>query len=139
MVGILFIGVYLVRVGISVLHQFHPADPFRWVFGLPPLLLAAAMALATVLVLWLHCRDSVRLDQTGVHFRRLHIAWEDLQVQSSPKPAAIYRRLRLTHRTGKQRLDLHDLFLPGLDELESNLVVQKLRHSRRGDEILALD
>lgn len=135
---LLAVSTYLGWTGLTVLQQFHPSDPSRWVFACPSLCLGAVTLLLTGLVPLLCCRGRIRVDAAGVHYRGMHFPWHQLQIHGD-RWGPLGRRLRLLHRDGPQRLDLYELFLPHLEELEKALQLYKRRVNLEHDSVVSID
>lgn len=122
-------GVYLMWLGYGTWLGFHPLDPDRLYFALPPALMGAVMGL-TGLLSPLLARGKVEVDGSGVRCRtalgrEVHFAWGQLMVAVTDPPTMGLRRVVLFRRTGGgPQIVLHELLFPQfnvfLEEVQRN-------------------
>ncbi|MBT9587993.1 hypothetical protein IV102_31950 [bacterium] len=147
-IPLLALAAYLASTGMSVMHRFHPQDPARWMFGVPPMILAAVLVILIAATPRLFCRGRLTLDPLGLHFDRgkgrtvQHFPWKNLLVNAPSHEQQLLRRLLITNLevTGRQeRLALYDLFVPDFDQLTAAVATYKHRYGRAHDAVIRLD
>ncbi|MFN8607599.1 MAG: hypothetical protein U0931_08710 [Vulcanimicrobiota bacterium] len=138
------LSVYMLWLGLSAFHSFHPKDSARYMFGLPPLCIAVTLIGFMVYIPRKMCRGSVNLLESGVEFNpgdhdlNVHFAWNDLLFSATRNPQQMLRSLQLAHRD--RTMVFYDLFLPDFDLLVETITRRKSRQvSTNNDGGLKID
>lgn len=111
------------------MRSFHPSDPSRYLFGLPPLSIAALLAGVLVYIPRKMAVGRVTVTQTGIewdpgkHDLNIHFPWKDLLYSAPRNPQQMVRSLLLVHRDYK--LLLYDFFVPDFELLVSLIAKKK--------------
>ena len=138
------LAVYMLFLGASTFHSFHPLDPSRYLLSLPPV----AISLLTLGTLFaipkkmctgvIYVRDSGVEYNPGDHDLNVNFPWNDLIFSAPPNRQQMMRKLILAHRDKK--LVIYDLFLPDFDLLLVAIGRRKnLTRATQGDAGLKID
>lgn len=125
----LALSLYLIFMGFSYFRSFHPSDPSRYLFGLPPIALAISMLGALAYYPRKMCQGVVSVTPTGVeydpgrHDLNLHFPWSDLLYSAPRNPQQMIRSLLIAHRDKK--LLLYDFQVPGFNQLVAEIAKRK--------------
>lgn len=140
----ILLAVWMIGLSISAFRGFHPKDPARYTFGLPPLCLAVVLVGALVYIPRKLCRGSVNLLESGVEFNpgdhdlNVHFPWNDLLYSATRNPQQMLRSIQLAHRD--RRMVFYDLFLPDFDLLVETITRRKTRQvATKNDGDLKID
>jgi hypothetical protein len=125
------LAIYMVFMSFSTMRTFHPKDPARYMFGLPPLAIAVAivgtlfyiprrMALGKITVL-----DSGVEWDPGRHDLNLHFPWQDMMFSAPRNQQQLVRSLLIVHRDKK--LMVYDFFVPDFDLLVQAIAKRKTK------------
>ena len=132
------LAVYMFWLGISAMRGFHSADPSRYTFGLPPLIIAATLVGFLILVPRKMCRGSVNLLESGVEFNpgdhdlNVHFPWNDLLFAATRNKQQMMRTIQLVHRNRK--MVFYDLFLPDFDLLVETISRRKTKQANTSND-----
>ena len=127
------LAVYMLWIGFSTFRSFHPKDPSRYTFGLPPVAISLALVGFLIVVPRKMCRGSIHLLESGVEFNpgdhdlNVHFPWGDLVFAATRNPQQMMRSIQLSHRDRK--MVFYDLFLPDFDLLVETIAKRKSRQA----------
>jgi len=140
---LLALCIYLAWLGNGYLKQFHPADPVRYLFAGPPLLLSLLLLTLWLGALWSLGRGRIQLETAGVRYRRGSttrlLRWTELRIQPLDPGATLFRKLVLCERGGGKDVQVYELFLPSLGELHECLQKVRAQHVQTQPPSLLLD
>lgn len=138
------LALYMFWLGISAFRSFHPADPSRYTFGLPPIAIALTLVGFLFAVPRKMCRGSVNLLESGIEFNpgdhdlNVHFPWNDLLFAATRNPQQMMRSIQLVHRDRK--LIFYDLFMPDFDLMVETVARRKSKKvTTGGDAGLKID
>ena len=138
------LALYMFWLGISTFRSFHPADPSRYTFGLPPIAIALTLVGFLIAVPRKMCRGSVNLLESGIEFNpgdhdlNVHFPWNDLLFAATRNPQQMMRSIQLVHRDRK--LIFYDLFMPDFDLMMETIARRKSKKvTTSGDAGLKID
>ena len=138
------LALYMFWLGISTFRSFHPADPSRYSFGLPPIAIALTLVGFLIAVPRKMCRGSVNLLESGIEFNpgdhdlNVHFPWNDLLFAATRNPQQMMRSIQLVHRDRK--LIFYDLFMPDFDLMMETIARRKSKKvTTSGDAGLKID
>jgi hypothetical protein len=126
-------ALYMLYLGFSTMRGFHPSDPARYMFGLPPLVIAVCIVAILVKIPRRFAKGRITLRDTGIeydpgsHDLNLHFPWGDLLFSAPRSPQQMVRSLLLVHRDKK--VLIYDLFMPNFEVLMTEVTRRKGRHS----------
>lgn len=132
------LALYMGWLGISAFRSFHPADPSRYTFGLPPMLLAVVLIAFLFIVPRKLCRGSVNLLESGVEFNpgdhdlNVHFPWNDLLFAATRNKQQMMRSIQLVHRNRK--MVFYDLFMPDFDLLVETISRRKTKQANTSSD-----
>ncbi len=138
------LAVYMVVMGVSAFMSFHPRDSGRYLFGFPPVAIAALIVGTLVSIPRKLCRGAILVLDSGVEYNpgdhdlNVHFPWNDL-VFSAPKgKQQMVRSLILAHRDRK--MVFYDIFVPDFELLVAAIARRKTRlQSSATDGSLKID
>lgn len=123
------LGLYLLFMGFSYFRSFHPSDPARYLFGLPPVALSLSLFGLMFYYPRKMCQGVVSVTPTGVeydpgrHDLNLHFPWGDMLYSAPKNPQQMIRSLLICHRDKK--LLLYDFQVPQFDLLLAEVTKRK--------------
>ena len=111
------------------MRGFHPSDPSRYLFGLPPIGLAISLLATIFYYPKKMCQGVISVTPTGVEFDpglhdlNMHFPWGDLIFSAPRNPQQMIRSLLVAHRDKK--LLLYDFQVPQFDQLLTEITKRK--------------
>lgn len=129
------LAIYMVYMSFSAMSTFHPQDPARYMFGLPPLAIAVLIVATLFYIPNRMAVGKITVLDSGVEWdpgRRdlnMHFPWGDLMFSAPRNSQQLVRSLLLAHRDKK--LLVYDFFLPDFDLLVQTITKRKSRSNSK--------
>ena len=124
----------MLYMGISAFRSFHPLDSSRYIFGLPPVALAAVILGCMATMPRKFCRGTIHIRESGVEFNpgdhdlNVHFPWKDLFFSATQNKQQMVRSLVLVHR--ERKMIFYDLFTRDYDLLVAAITRVKARSNK---------
>lgn len=118
-------------MGVSFFRSFHPADPSRYLYALPPIVVSICILVTMVMIPLKMCRGRIELKESGIEWDpgradlNAVFPWTESIVSAPASPQATMRTLLLAHRDRK--VLLYDLFVPDFDMLVAHIMKRRGR------------
>jgi len=128
----------MLYLGISTFRSFHPKDPSRYAFGLPPIAISLGLVGFLIVLPRKMCRGTVNLLDSGVEFNpgdhdlNVHFPWQDLLFSATRNRQQMMRSIQIAHRDRK--MVFYDLFLPDFDLLLDTIAKRKSRQASTSND-----